>query len=57
MHINKNLLTKIKQEVLLKINVLLKIKYKLKIKIKAKSLELFLINIILCLKHLLISLK
>lgn len=57
MHINKNLLTKIEQKVLLKINTLLKIKLKLKVKIKVKLLELFLINVILCLKYLLISLK
>ncbi len=57
MHIDENLLTKMKQKVLSKMNALLKIKYELKVKIEAKSLELFLISVILCLKHLLISLK
>ncbi len=57
MHINKNLLTKIEQKVLSKINALLKIKLKLKVKIKTKLLELFLVNVILCLKHLLINSK
>ncbi len=57
MHINKNLLTKIKQKILLKIDILLKIKYKLKVKIKTKLLKLFLISAILYFKHLLISLK
>jgi len=56
-YINRNLLTKIKQKILLKINILLKIKYKLKVKIKTKLLKLFLINIILYFKYLLISLE
>jgi len=57
MHINKNLLIKIEQKILLKINALLKIKYRLKVKIKTKSLKLFLINVILYLKYLLINSK
>ncbi len=57
MYINRNLLTKIKQKILSKINILLKIKYKLKNKIKTKLLKLFLINIILYFKYLLISLE
>ena len=56
-YIDKNLLTKIKQKILSKIDILLKIKYKLKVKTKIKLLELFLINIILYFKYLLISLK
>jgi len=56
-YINRNLLTEIKQKILSKINILLEIKLKLKIKIKIKLLKLFLINIILYFKHLLINLE
>ena len=46
-YIDKNLLAKIKQKILSKINALLKIKYKLEVKTKVKLLKLFLINAIL----------
>ncbi len=57
MHINRNLLTKIEQKILSKIDILLKIKYKLKVKTKIKLLRFFLINTILYFKYLLISSK